>query len=145
MRCRWRSLASCSLRVANQVLFVQILQSEFRAPAARFAINCRQPTQVRLTSVFLQLVQKLLSLLNPCPPAVCGIRMQVSKRAPLRIECARVGGVEIPNQKFIEYSLQYIFGVGHTTAKAILVETVSQYQHISHRLGCIFLVVPYLC
>ena len=65
----------------------------------------------------------------------CGIRMQVSKRVPLRIECARVGGVEIPNQKFIEYSLQYIYGVGHTTAKAILVETVSQYQHLFRCLG----------
>ena len=51
--------------------------------------------------------------------------LQTVRRQPLRIECARVGGVEIPNQKRIEYSLQYIFGVGHTTAKAILVETVS--------------------
>lgn len=33
--------------------------------------------------------------------------------------------MEIPNQKRIEFSLQYIYGVGHTTAKAILVETVS--------------------
>lgn len=36
---------------------------------------------------------------------------------------ARVGGVEIPNAKPIEYSLQYIFGIGHTTAKAILADT----------------------
>lgn len=43
---------------------------------------------------------------------------------PLRIQAARVGGVEIPNQKRIEYSLQYVFGIGHTTAKAILSETV---------------------
>lgn len=35
----------------------------------------------------------------------------------------RVGGVEIPNAKRVEYSLQYIFGIGHTTAKAILVDT----------------------
>jgi small subunit ribosomal protein S13 len=34
-----------------------------------------------------------------------------------------VGGVEIPNQKRIEFSLQYIYGIGHTTAKAILGET----------------------
>lgn len=51
--------------------------------------------------------------------------MQVAgHRLPLRIQAARVGGVEIPNQKRIEYSLQYVFGIGHTTAKAILSETV---------------------
>jgi ribosomal protein S13 len=44
---------------------------------------------------------------------------------PLKIDAARVGGVEIPNQKYIEYSLQYIYGVGHTTSKAILAATVS--------------------
>lgn len=35
-----------------------------------------------------------------------------------------MGGVEIPNQKRIEFSLQYVFGVGPTTAKAILADTV---------------------
>jgi hypothetical protein len=45
-------------------------------------------------------------------------------RGSLQIMAARVGGVEIPNAKPIEYSLQYIFGIGHTTAKAILVDTV---------------------
>ncbi|DBA92723.1 hypothetical protein WJX77_004415 [Trebouxia sp. C0004] len=54
-----------------------------------------------------------------CRQAIQTIRRQI----PLRIECARVGGMEIPNQKRIEFSLQYIYGVGHTTAKAILVET----------------------
>ena len=49
----------------------------------------------------------------------------VKSRTPLRIQAARVGGVEIPNQKYAEFSLQYIFGIGHTTAKAILLETVS--------------------
>lgn len=53
----------------------------------------------------------------------------IRRQIPLRIECARVGGVEIPNQKRIEFSLQYIYGVGHTTAKAILVETVKLYVH----------------
>jgi hypothetical protein len=51
-------------------------------------------------------------------------RVQFSRRTPLKIEAARVGGVEIPNQKRIEYSLQYIYGIGHTTAKAILSDTV---------------------
>lgn len=52
-----------------------------------------------------------------CPPQVFG------RRTPLKIQAARVGGVEIPNQKYVEFSLQYIFGIGHTTAKAILVST----------------------
>jgi len=47
------------------------------------------------------------------------------RRVPLKIEAARVGGVEIPNAKPIEYSLQYIYGIGHTTAKVILTDTVS--------------------
>ena len=33
---------------------------------------------------------------------------------------ARVAGVNIPDNKKILYSLQYIFGVGHTLAKKIL-------------------------
>lgn len=47
------------------------------------------------------------------------------QRVPLRIWAARIGGVEIPNKKMIEFSLQYVYGIGHTTAKAILSETVS--------------------
>lgn len=37
-----------------------------------------------------------------------------------------MGGVEIPNNKRIEYSLQYIHGVGRTTAKQILVDLSMQ-------------------
>jgi hypothetical protein len=36
-----------------------------------------------------------------------------------------VNNVEIPNSKRIEISLQYIYGIGSTTAKQILVNTVS--------------------
>merc|ERR1712159_196347 len=36
---------------------------------------------------------------------------------------ARVGGVDIPQNKLIEYSLQYIYGIGNTTAKNILKKT----------------------
>uniref|UniRef100_A0A0D6R1S0 30S ribosomal protein S13, chloroplastic n=1 Tax=Araucaria cunninghamii TaxID=56994 RepID=A0A0D6R1S0_ARACU len=42
------------------------------------------------------------------------------KFAGLNIRCARIGGVEIPNHKRIEYSLQYIHGVGRHTARQIL-------------------------
>ncbi|XP_065848245.1 small ribosomal subunit protein uS13c [Euphorbia lathyris] len=38
----------------------------------------------------------------------------------LSIQCARVGGVEIPNNKRIEYSLQYIHGVGRSRSRQIL-------------------------
>merc|ERR1711964_511508 len=33
------------------------------------------------------------------------------------------GGVNVPNKKMIEFSLQYIYGIGHTTAKKILADT----------------------
>lgn len=52
----------------------------------------------------------------------------VRSRQPLRVQAARVGGVDIPNQKAIEFSLQYIYGIGHTTAKAILADTVSSWS-----------------
>ncbi|KAF6165191.1 hypothetical protein GIB67_007176 [Kingdonia uniflora] len=42
------------------------------------------------------------------------------KYPSLSIKCARVGGVEIPSNKRIEYSLQYIHGVGRTRARQIL-------------------------
>ena len=32
----------------------------------------------------------------------------------------RVGGVEIPNEKRVEYSLQYIHGIGRSRARQIL-------------------------
>lgn len=38
----------------------------------------------------------------------------------LSIRCARVGGVEIPNAKRVQYSLQYIHGIGRTRALQIL-------------------------
>lgn len=40
----------------------------------------------------------------------------------LTITCARVGGVEIPNNKRVEYSLQYIHGIGRTRARQILID-----------------------
>lgn len=36
------------------------------------------------------------------------------------MQAARISGVDIPNQKYIEFSLQYVYGIGHTTSKAIL-------------------------
>ena len=36
---------------------------------------------------------------------------------------ARIAGVDIPNQKRVEIALTYIYGIGHTSAKAILEKT----------------------
>lgn len=70
-------------------------------------------------------------------------------RAPLRIQNLRVNNIEIPNSKRIEISLQYIYGIGSTTAQAILRDTVRSGQtsstqtsapprcwHASSHLGC---------
>ena len=46
-----------------------------------------------------------------------------ARRGSLHVVAARIAGVEIPNAKRVEASLQYIFGVGPTTAKAILTDT----------------------
>ena len=40
----------------------------------------------------------------------------------LRIECIRIGGVEIPNNKRVEYSLQYIHGIGRSRSRQILLD-----------------------
>ncbi|OMO57192.1 Ribosomal protein S13 [Corchorus capsularis] len=42
------------------------------------------------------------------------------KYRSLSIVCVRVGGVEIPNNKRVEYSLQYIHGIGRSRARQIL-------------------------
>ena len=107
----------------------------FRASAPRHSVHiCRQATQVSLAvdpllglGLFGKLLQchdgsTLLLIHRTC-------MQTIRRQMPLRVECARVGGVEIPNQKRIEFSLQYIYGVGHTTAKAILVETVQLSMH----------------
>lgn len=46
------------------------------------------------------------------------------KRTALRVQSLRVVNVEIPNSKRIEFSLQYIYGIGSPTAQDIIRETV---------------------
>mmetsp|Transcript_33645 Transcript_33645/g.46594 ORF Transcript_33645/g.46594 Transcript_33645/m.46594 type:complete len:171 (-) Transcript_33645:135-647(-) len=48
---------------------------------------------------------------------------KVSSRGALVVRAARIGGVDIPNQKRVETALTYIFGIGSTTSKAILEDT----------------------
>lgn len=57
------------------------------------------------------------------------------RRAPLRVQNLRVNNVEIPNSKRIEISLQYIFGIGSTTAKNILIATVRAPAAVNFRQG----------
>jgi small subunit ribosomal protein S13 len=63
---------------------------------------------------------------TPLPPPRAPPASQASapRRTPLRVQNLRVNNVEIPNGKRIEISLQYIYGIGSTTAQTILRETV---------------------
>ncbi|KAL3504077.1 hypothetical protein ACH5RR_033918 [Cinchona calisaya] len=60
----------------------------------------------------------------PAKPTFNSLSFPTSSTPPkiggLSVRCARVGGVEIPNSKRVEFSLQYIHGIGRTTAKQIL-------------------------
>ncbi|KAG2452723.1 hypothetical protein HYH02_002955 [Chlamydomonas schloesseri] len=56
-------------------------------------------------------------------PAARPMQAAAPRRAPLHIMNLRVNNVEIPNSKRIEVSLQYIFGIGQTTAQTILRDT----------------------
>ncbi|WIA10466.1 hypothetical protein OEZ86_000599 [Tetradesmus obliquus] len=57
-------------------------------------------------------------------PAVRPVQVAVPRsRMPLKVQNLRVNNVEIPNSKKVEISLQYIYGIGSTTAKAILRDT----------------------
>ncbi|QHN91589.1 30S ribosomal protein [Arachis hypogaea] len=62
----------------------------------------------------------LISNPRPLSRAVYFPVLNPPKVRGLSIECARVGGVEIPNNKRIEFSLQYIHGIGRSRARKIL-------------------------
>ncbi|KAG8499342.1 hypothetical protein CXB51_005853 [Gossypium anomalum] len=57
------------------------------------------------------------TLAMPVAPSLSFI---CNKHHGLSIVCVRVGGVEIPNNKRVEFSLQYIHGIGRTRARKIL-------------------------
>ncbi|MEW5298868.1 MAG: hypothetical protein WDW38_000397 [Sanguina aurantia] len=52
--------------------------------------------------------------------AARAVRAVQVRRAPLNVQAIRVVNVEIPNSKRIVISLQYIFGIGNTSALQIL-------------------------
>ncbi len=56
--------------------------------------------------------------------SVC-VQAAAPRRTPLLVQNIRVNNVEIPNNKRIEVSLQYIYGIGQTTAQHILRDIVS--------------------
>ncbi|XLR04319.1 hypothetical protein HN51_059185 [Arachis hypogaea] len=62
----------------------------------------------------------LISNPRPLSRAVYFPVLNPPKVRELSIECAQVGGVEIPNNKRIEFSLQYIHGIGRSRARKIL-------------------------
>ena len=85
----------------------------------------------------------MLPFLFACQALRAAGSVRAMGRGKLTIRAARVAGVEIPNQKRLEtaltcacvpllafssakltHSRSYIYGIGPTTAKAILVETV---------------------
>ncbi|URD95195.1 ribosomal protein S13 [Musa troglodytarum] len=55
-----------------------------------------------------------VSFPTPSPPS------KSQQRGALTIRCVRVGGVEIPNNKRVEFSLRYIHGIGRVRARQIL-------------------------
>ncbi|GAB4861387.1 ribosomal 40S subunit protein S13 [Ancistrocladus abbreviatus] len=71
------------------------------APSLSFICNTRPSNSVSTPSI---------SFRNSNSPKIGG----------LSIKCARVGGVEIPNSKRVECSLQYIHGIGRSRARQIL-------------------------
>jgi len=55
-------------------------------------------------------------------PAAAPAKVSLGRRQ-LQVSAARIAGVDVPNQKLIETSLTYVFGIGPTTAKSIMAET----------------------
>eukprot|EP00894_Picocystis_sp_ML_P001716 jgi/Pico_ML_1/52233/g2968.t3 len=51
------------------------------------------------------------------------MRTSTARNGPVKVQCARIAGVEVPNKKRIETSLTYIFGIGLTTSQTILEDT----------------------
>ncbi|KAM0052076.1 putative ribosomal protein S13 [Helianthus debilis subsp. tardiflorus] len=68
----------------------------------------------------LSLISSGLSPFKSTSNSVSFSTFSSPKVGGLNIRCARVGGVEIPNNKRVQYSLQYIHGIGRTRALEIL-------------------------
>ncbi|KAJ4755625.1 30S ribosomal protein S13 [Rhynchospora pubera] len=67
-------------------------------------------------------IAKRSDFLSPPLALPCRISSPPSKwgRGRLTITCVRVGGVEIPNEKRLEFSLQSIYGIGRTISRVII-------------------------
>jgi len=76
-----------------------------------FQVNC----EARSAQLNHRLTRARLFFTNTQPVA--------QRRGDLCVRAARVAGVEIPNNKRTETALTYVYGVGPTTAKAIMSAT----------------------
>ena len=52
------------------------------------------------------------------------------RRGDLQVRAARVAGVEIPNNKRCETALTYVYGIGPTSAKAIMAATALENKRL---------------
>ncbi|XP_047340869.1 30S ribosomal protein S13, chloroplastic [Impatiens glandulifera] len=75
-------------------------------------------------ALFMPLAPSLSLVCNPTGRTLNSVSFPIStaptKVNGLSIKCVRVGGVEIPNNKRVEYSIQYIHGIGRNNARQIL-------------------------
>eukprot|EP00798_Chlamydomonas_sp_ICE-L_P002757 gene2757-12628_t len=94
----------------------------------RTILNDMHPAHIR-SSPTVSVVKMQNAMLRPMTrafnsarpmPAARPIQAAAPRRVPLNVQALRVNNVEIPNSKRIQFSLQYIYGVGSTTAKAIV-------------------------
>mmetsp|Transcript_19503 Transcript_19503/g.37358 ORF Transcript_19503/g.37358 Transcript_19503/m.37358 type:complete len:151 (-) Transcript_19503:395-847(-) len=87
--------------------------------ASMTAVSIAAP---KVTGVSLRQFSNLKAVSLPAARPSHG-SVAVGGRGALQVRAARVGGVDIPNQKRIETALTYVFGIGPTTARAILSDT----------------------
>ncbi|XP_057740778.1 30S ribosomal protein S13, chloroplastic-like isoform X1 [Arachis stenosperma] len=110
MRCRSRTHHLLYQRQALRI-FQRSLQQRKKKNNSSMAQTLAMPIAPSLA---------LISNPRPLSRAVYFPVLNPPKVRELSIECARVGGVEILNNKKIEFSLQYIHGIGRSRARKIL-------------------------
>lgn len=93
---------------------------------ARFSVTSRSSSvsfsQSRQAAPKMQTVLTGMKSVSLTAPTTARRGVPVGRKT-LQIQAARIGGVDVPNQKRVETSLTYIFGIGPTTAKAVLRDT----------------------
>ena len=127
-------LAECCCCLCRSGWAVLRLQCFFCKPSSRCGCISSSAISATLSQPLTSAVAVLSSIhlffffmcCSSCT-AVCTevlVLQATARRQPLRIQAARVAGVDIPNQKRVEFSLRYIYGIGPTTSKAIMASSV---------------------